>query len=170
MKAQKAFKKLEAELIKTSSSVFVILSLQSNSREEAFFKIACFAKKHRLVENTEALYEELVQRKEKITSVSGCGIALPEASQIKAGHSYAFILCRLKSGIKFNSVKNPVCIIIVSLGNKESNLLRLKIMLYLARMLKTDEYRNKFLQAEIKNEVYRLLKRIVLESKKKSIF
>ncbi|MCX6765119.1 MAG: PTS sugar transporter subunit IIA [Candidatus Nealsonbacteria bacterium] len=170
MKAQKAVKKPEEELVKISSSVFVILGLQCNSREEAFFKIACFAKKQRLVENAEALYEELVQRKEKITSVSGCGIALPEASQIKAGLSYAFILCRLKSKIEFTSGKEPICIILVSLGRKEMGLLRLKIMLYLARLLKSSDYRNQFLQAGMKDGVYRLLKRVVLESKKKSVF
>jgi mannitol/fructose-specific phosphotransferase system IIA component (Ntr-type) len=170
MQVQRSDERWKAELIKINSSVFVILGLEARSREDVFLEIARFTKKHHLVENAETLYKELMLSKERITLVSGCGIALPEALQIKAGLSYAFILCRLKSKIKFSSGEQSVCITLVSLGGKEMDLLRLKIMLYLARMLKSSDYRNQFLETKTNKDVYSLLKRVVLESRKKSIF
>ncbi len=74
---------------------------------------------------------------------------------------FAFILCRTKEPVDFDPLHGkPVRIILAAFARNRDSLSGLKPMLYLARILKFEEYWNKFIEAETINDVYRLLQKI----------
>jgi mannitol/fructose-specific phosphotransferase system IIA component (Ntr-type) len=56
--------------------------------------------------------------------------------------------------------RKPVRIVLACLKRDNVDLLGLKPMFYLLRMLRSDEYRHKFLDVRTENDIYRLWKEL----------
>ena len=137
----------------------IILDLAGKTKEEVLLNIAKFAKQEKLIKDEQFIYGKLLKREQLGTTAIGQGVALPEACWIDMSKPYAFILCRSKEPVDFNSLDGkPVRIILASLGGDKADLTRLKPMAKLARLLKNSEFRNSFLNVRNIDDVYSLFK------------
>jgi mannitol/fructose-specific phosphotransferase system IIA component (Ntr-type) len=142
------------------SAIFIVLDLKGRSRDEILSNIALFAKRHGLIQNEQMLYKEFLEREKQGTTAIGNGVALPEACWIQMSRPYAFILCRTKELVSFNSLDGePVRIVLASLGRDRDDLSRLKPMSYLVRLLKSPASRSKLIYATSESEVIELFKK-----------
>lgn len=135
----------------------IILDLVGKTKEDVLLNIAKFAKQEKLIQDGQLIYREFLKREQLGTTAIGQGIALPEACWIAMNRSYAFILCRTKEPVDFNSLDGkPVRIILASLGRDKADLTRLKPMARLAGLLKNSEFRDGFLNVKNADDVYLL--------------
>lgn len=142
----------------------IILDLEGKTKEEILFSIAKFAKREKLIPDEQLVYQKFLKREQLGTTAIGKGIALPEACWIEMNRPYAFILCRAKEPVDFNSLDGrPVRIILASLGRDKDDLTMLSPMVKLTRLLKSNQFRNDFLNVRNRNEVYSLFKKIERE-------
>ena len=152
--------KLKADPVKKALTDLVILDLAGQTREAVLLQIANFAKTQGLVDDEQALYQKFLEREGQGTTAIGNGLALPEACWIAMSRPYAFILCRTKEPVEFNSLdKKPVRIIVAELGRDKDDLSRLRPAAKLARLLRNNEFRVSFLKAKNVDEVYPLLEK-----------
>ena len=136
----------------------IILDLAGKTKKEVLLNIAKFAKQEKLIKDEQFIYRKFLKREQLGTTAIGKGVALPEACWMVMSKPYAFILCRTKEPINFNSLDGkPVRIILVSLGRDKADLTRLKPMAKLTKLLKNSEFRNSFLNVRNINDVYSLL-------------
>jgi len=136
----------------------IILNLAGKTKEDVLLNISKFAKQKKLIKNEQLVYREFLKREQLGTTAIGKGVALPEACWIVMSRPYAFILCRTKEPVDFDSLDGkPVRIILVSLGRDKADLTRLKPMAKLAKLLKNSEFRNSFLNVKNTEDVYSLL-------------
>lgn len=149
------------EALKKEYTDLIILDLEGNTKEEALLNIAKFAKKEGIIKCDGSTYERFLEyEKLKGTTAVGNGLACPEAWQIEMVRPYAFILCRTKEPIEYNSSDGkPVRIILASLIKNKDDLSRLKVMARLARLLKNNVFRIDFLNAKDFNDVYLLFEK-----------
>jgi len=136
----------------------IILDLEGKTKEEVLLNIAKFAKQEKLIKDEYPIYRKFLEREQLGTTAIGKGVALPEACWIAMSRPYAFILCRTKEPVDFNSLDGkPVRLILVALGGNKTDLTRLKPMVKLTRLLKNREFRNSFLNVKNTEDVYSLL-------------
>ncbi len=137
----------------------IILDLAGKTKEEVLLNIAQFAKQKKLIKDEQLIYRKLLKREQLGTTAIGQGVALPEACWMAMNKPYAFILCRTKEPVDFNSLDGkPVRIILASLGGDKADLTRLKPMAKLTGLLKNSEFRNSFLNVRNTDDVYSLFK------------
>jgi len=137
----------------------IILDLAGKTKEEVLLNISKFAKQEKLIKDEQLIYRKFLEREQLGTTAIGKGVALPEACWIAMSRPYAFILCRTKKPVNFNSLDGkPVRIILVSLGRDKADLTRLKPLAKLARLLKNSEIRDSFLNVKNIDNVYSLFK------------
>ena len=137
----------------------IILDLEGKIKEDVLLNISKFAKQEKLIKDEQLIYRKLLKREQLGTTAIGQGVALPEACWINMSRPYAFILCRTKEPVDFNSLDGkPVRIILASLGRDKADLTRLKPMAKLAGLLKNSEFRNSFLNVRNSDDVYSLFK------------
>jgi len=137
----------------------IILDLAGKTKEEVLLNISKFAKQEKLIKDEQLIYRKFLEREQLGTTAIGKGVALPEACWIAMSRPYAFILCRTKKPVNFNSLDGkPVRIILVSLGRDKADLTRLKPLAKLARLLKNSEFRDSFLNVKNIDNVYSLFK------------
>jgi len=136
----------------------IILDLAGKTKEDVLLNIAQFAKQEKLIKDEQLIYRKFLKREQLGTTAIGQGIALPEACWIDMSRPYAFILCRTKEPVDFDSLDGkPVRIILASLGRDKADLTRLKPMAELTGLLKSSEFRNSFLNVENPEDVDSLL-------------
>jgi mannitol/fructose-specific phosphotransferase system IIA component (Ntr-type) len=141
-------------------AIFITLGLKGRTKDEILSNIALFAKRQGLIQDEKMLYKKFLEREKQGTTAIGNSIALPEACWIQMSRPYAFILCRTKEPVSFNSLDGePVRIVLASLGRDRDDLSRLKPMSYLVRLLKSAASRSKLTHATSESEVIELLKK-----------
>jgi mannitol/fructose-specific phosphotransferase system IIA component (Ntr-type) len=141
-------------------AIFITLDLKGRYKNEILLNIALFAKRQGLIQDEKMLYKKFLKREKQGTTAIGNGVALPEACWIQMSRPYAFILCRTKEPVSFNSLDGePVRIVLASLGRDRNDLSRLKPMSYLVRLFKSAASRSKLIRATSEREVVALLKK-----------
>ncbi len=149
---------LELQIIKEEFTDFVILDLEGKTREDVLLNIAKFAKEKGLIANEQIVYQKFLAREGLGTTAIGASVALPEACWIEMARPYAFILCRTKEEIAFNSLdKKPVRIILATLGGDKDDLSRLKYIRRFVAALESIHFRTRFLKAATEADVYSVL-------------
>lgn len=139
-------------------AIFITLDLKGRTKDEILSNIALFAKRQGLIKDEKILYKKFLVREKQGTTAIGNDVALPEACWIQMSRPYAFILCRTKEPVSFNSLDGEtIRIVLASLGRDKDDLSRLKPMLYLVRLLKSAASRNKLIHATSKSEIIELL-------------
>jgi PTS system nitrogen regulatory IIA component len=143
---------------------FVILNLAGSTKEEVLSLISKFAKEKGLVKNQQYLCDILLEKERMGSTAIGGGIALPEACFIEMSQHHAFILCRVKAGVDFDSFDGkPVYIMLVFLCTEKNDLPEFKLILKLLNLLKSDKYREQFMEVSTEYEMYQLLEKISLQ-------
>lgn len=135
----------------------IILDLGGNTKSEIFSGIVKFALDKGLVKDGRFLYDSLSEKDSRGTSGIGDGIALPEAAFVEMSRSYAFIFCRTKDPVDFDSLDGiPVRILLVSLKSDKINFLDLKPMSRILQLIKSDDSRRKIMDAKTEDDIYDL--------------
>jgi PTS system nitrogen regulatory IIA component len=156
--------KQECAKLKPAFFDFVILNLVGSTKEEVFFAISKFAKGKGLVKNQQYLYERLLEKERMGSTAIGGGIALPEACFIEMSQHHALILCRAKAGVDFDSFDGkPVYIMPVFLCTEKNDLSWLEPILQLVNLLKSDKYKDRFMEVSTEYEMYQLLEKVSLQ-------
>lgn len=108
----------DLEKIKKEFTDLIILDLEGKTKEEVLLNIAKFAKEKDLARYDGSIHERFLKNEDaRGTTAVGNGLACPEACGIEIGRPYAFILCRTKKPIEYNSPDGkPVRIILASLS------------------------------------------------------
>lgn len=149
---------LELQIIKEELTDLIILDLEGRTKEDVLLNIAKFVKEKGLIKDEQPVYQKFLDREKSGTTAIGKSIALPEACWIEMTRPYAFILCRTKEEIDFNSLdKKPIRIILASLGGDKENLTRMKYIARFVAALKSIHFRIRFLKAKTEDDVYSVL-------------
>lgn len=149
---------LELQIIKEELTDLIILDLEGKTKEDILLNIARFAKEKGLIKDERIVYQKFLDREKFGSTTIGKGIALPEACWIEMTRPYAFILCRTKEEIDFNSLdKKPIRIILASLGGDKEDLTRMKYIARFVTALKSVHFRTMFLTAKTEKDVYSVL-------------
>ncbi len=123
------------EKLKKEFTDLILLDLEGNTKEEILLNIAKFAKGKGLIKDDQFLCMKFIKREQLGTTAIGNGLALPEACWIEMSRPYAFILCRTKESVEFNSLDGRlVRIILASLGKDKDDLARLRPMAQLVKL------------------------------------
>ncbi len=136
----------------------ILLNLEGQTKADVLSNIAKAAKQKGLIENEQSILEKFLKREEKGTTAIGNGLALPEAYSEQINYPFAFILCRTREPVNFDSLDGkPVSIILVSLIRDKNTPELLKAMAQVSRFLRKEDFREAFLKAKDENEVHALL-------------
>ncbi len=142
---------------------FVILHLAGSTKEEVLSGLSRFAKEKGLIKNQQYLYERFLEKERMGSSAIGNGIALPEACFLEMSQHHATILCRTDA-VDFDSFDGkPVSIILAFLCTEKKDISKFESMLRLVNSLKSDKYRDKFMEIDTEGEMYCLLEEISLQ-------
>jgi PTS system nitrogen regulatory IIA component len=152
----------EFKKVKQEFTDLVILDLEGKNKEEILLGIANLAKYKGLLRDERLAYARFLEKEKLGTTAIGNGVALPEAHMIEMNRPLAFILCRTRLPVDFGALDGkPVRVLLASFVRSRDDLSGLKPMLYLARILKFEEYWEKFMEAKTQDDVFRLLQKIV---------
>ena len=101
---------------------------------------------------------EVLQQREKLGSTGiGDGIAIPHG---KLGTLQELIVAfgRSKSGVVFDAMDGkPVYLFFLVLAPEQCTGLHLKVLAKISKMLKASEFRKKLMEAESKNDLYKII-------------
>ena len=146
------------QIVKEEFTDLVALELEGKTRDDILLNIARFAKDKGLIKDEQVTYQKFLERERLGTTAIGNGVALPEACWIEMSRPYAFILCRTKEPVEFNSLDGkPVRVILASLGGDKEELSRLKPISHFVKVLKSKNFRNKFINARTEEDIYIIL-------------
>lgn len=139
--------------------VLIYLDMEGKSKEELFMNLALFAKEKGLTHDEAAIYKELNNyEKAKGTTATGQQIALPTAYSQDITRPFAFILCRARNPVDFDSSNGKsVRILLVSLIKDKNDPKLLKATAQIARLLRKEDFRTAFLRVKNKEEIQSLL-------------
>ena len=148
----------ELQIVKDETTDLIILDLEGKTKEDILLNIAKFAKEKGLIKDERIVYQKFLDRETSGTTAIGAGVALPEACWIEMTRPYAFILCRTKEDVYFNSLdKKPIRIVLASLGGNKEDLTRMKHMTRLVKALKSVNFRTMFLKVKTTEDIYSAL-------------
>lgn len=135
--------------------IFVILDLKGGTKADILRNIALFAKDAGIISNEAIILDKLTLNPILESSMTGMGLALPEAADVNINSVYAFILCRIKQAILFNPTdKWPVKIVLASLVRDKKNFSYLKPMAKLVKLIKDKKFLKMFLNTKDTDEIY----------------
>lgn len=150
------------EDIKKEFTDLIILDLEGKTKEELLLNISKYAKEKGIVKDEKEMYDTLIKREKILSTGLGDGIALPQAENIEMDRPYAYILCRTKEPVDYNSLDGKsVRILIACLISSDyaclRNLSHLTYFGKISKMLRPEKsFKQGFLKAKYINEVYRL--------------
>lgn len=137
----------------------ILLNLEGQTKADVLFNIAKAAKQRDLIKDEQLIFEKFLKREAKNTTAIDNGIALPEAYSEQINPPFAFILCRTKEPVDFESLDGkPARIILASLVKDKTAPELLKTMAEIAGLLRKEDFRGAFLKVKDENEVISLLK------------
>jgi mannitol/fructose-specific phosphotransferase system IIA component (Ntr-type) len=145
--------------IKEAFTDLVFLDIEGKSAKEVLSNIANLLNEVGLIKDKELFYSQLLtMQQDAITLNPGKSVAFPEQYEIPINRAYAFILCRTKNAILFDSplVSKPSNIILITIGAEKE--LRAP-MARLMKILKEGTFCDAFLLAKTKEDVYDLFKK-----------
>jgi len=100
----------------------------------------------------------LLERERLGTTGIGSGIAIPHG-KMEGLKKVLLVVARSTKGVDFESLDhNPVQIIFLLLAPEENLGEHLKILAHISRVLRDQEFRESFLAAKSKEDIYSLLK------------
>lgn len=145
--------------IKEDFTDLVFLDIEGENANDVLSNIANLLNKIGLIKDKELFYSQLLTMQQNaITLTPGKSIALPEQYEIPINRPYAFVLCRTKKAVLFDSplTPKPANIILITIGGEKELLWP---MGRLVKILKDDPFCSAFLSAKTKANVYDLFKK-----------
>jgi len=138
------------------TSVPLMTQLPENAdKKEALYLLTTLASEHKIITDTEKVYQKLIEREQMISTGLGNGIAIPHmrnpSSLVTNGPKIVIGLS--KKGLSYASSDNqPVHLIFLILTDSE--LVHLRIMAKLAQMIRKKNMASKLLKAETPQKIF----------------
>jgi nitrogen PTS system EIIA component len=138
------------------TSVPLMTVLPENiTKEEALHLLTTLASEHKIITDTEKVYQKLIEREKMISTGIGNGIAIPHmrnpSSLVIDGPKIVIGLSR--DGVTYDSADNqPVRLIFLILTDSE--VVHLRIMAKLAKMIRKNNMASKLLKADTTQKVF----------------
>lgn len=142
--------------MKNDFTDLVYLDAEGKTKEEVFMNIAMFARQKGLIPDEKLVYGRLLAyEKAKGTTAVGRGIACPEAPGLDdLARPFALILCRTREPIDCNAPDGAmVRVILAALSKTTKDSSYLKQAAYVTRLLRSEDWIEKFLKAKSMEEV-----------------
>lgn len=138
-------------------------NLQAKNKTEALNELSEIVIKGSLNLNKLNIYDALLQREKLGSTGIGDGVAIPHG-KISSLEQVIVAFGRSKNGVAFDSIDGkPVHIFFLLLAPENSTSQHLKTLAKICRMLKTDNFRQRLLDAESTSDLYE----IIMEEDKK---
>jgi PTS system fructose-specific IIC component len=149
-----AFEKLTDILTENS----LVLDLDANTKEEAIHELAEKFDALGKIDSIQDFEEAIYQREEESTTGIGMSVAIPHGKSTTVKEP-SVVFGRKKSGINWNSLDGEDSKLIFMIAVPEDNKgdAHLKILQMLSRKLMNNDFREKLLQSQGKDEVMHLL-------------
>lgn len=138
---------------------FVELSVDLASKEDIFMRVARFLEDKRVIAKGEDIFDKLLAREELMTTGIGNGFAIPHAFADGLDQTVAVFLS-LKEPIEFESVDGKfVRYVFVLIGPKNKQVVHLKLLARISRLIGDEEFARELEQVQDKNALLELVDR-----------
>jgi PTS system fructose-specific IIC component len=133
------------------------LEMNYNNKEDILNHLVDLVTNSGKISDIEKFRKAIFDREKKITTGIGSGIAIPHAKS-DGVENFAIAFARSKEGLDFSSMDgNPAHLFFILGAPAEHDDEYLKGMSELSSFLKEPEFRNSLLEAESKDEIFKLL-------------
>lgn len=136
---------------------FILAELQSNSKTDALWELSEYLERSGVVKDKTTLFAALMEREKLCSTGIGENVAIPH-STIKEINQIIALFGRSTKGIDFESLdRKPVYFICLILVPQSSTGQHLKAMTRISRLFKSQDFRDRILNAKNTVEIYSLL-------------
>ena len=148
------------EISKYLNAKLVCSELNAKEKKDVILELANLVKDRSEIKDFDQFVSEVFEREEAMSTGIGHQIAVPHA-RTEAVNGLIIALGRSKSGIEFEAVDGQPVRLVFLLGTPKKDMGEyLKVLAYLTRILKKDEFREKLLEADDPQEMIGLFQRI----------
>ncbi len=137
----------------------IILELKSKKKEEAIRELCELLKGSPEITDFNKFVEEVFEREKLGSTGIGQGVALPHA---RSSYLNKFVVCfgRSQRGVDFESIDSEPVKLIFLLGTPKDDVENyLKTLAHLSRLLRKEDFRERLLKAETKEEIIEIFKK-----------
>ncbi len=148
------------KLSKFCEENLITFNLNASTKEEVIRELVDSISSSNMVNNTEQLYKDVIERESLVTTGVGYGVAFPHA-KTKAVKGIVIAFGRSSEGIEFDAMDHkPVKLFFLIAAPEDAIGAHLNIMARLSFLMKSDENRQKLLEATSPGDVLALMDNI----------
>ena len=145
------------KLSKFCDESLVRFDLKSKSKDKVIEELVELAAASKSVKDQNLLLKDVVEREKLVTTGGGYGVAFPHA-KTKSVRGIVIAFGRSKEGVDFEAMdKRPVQLFFLIAAPEEAIGAHLNVMAKLSHLMKSQENRDRLLQAEVWEEVAEVL-------------
>jgi len=145
------------KLSKFCDESLVRFDLKSKSKDKVIEELVELAAASKSVKDQNLLLKDVVEREKLVTTGVGYGVAFPHA-KTKSVRGIVIAFGRSKEGVDFEAMdKRPVQLFFLIAAPEEAIGAHLNVMAKLSHLMKSQENRDRLLEAEVWEEVAEVL-------------
>ena len=148
------------KLSKFCEENLITFNLNASTKEEVIRELVDSISNSNMVNNAEQLYKDVIERESLVTTGVGYGVAFPHA-KTKAVKGIVIAFGRSTDGIEFDAMDHkPVKLFFLIAAPEDAIGAHLNIMARLSFLMKSDENRQRLLEATSPGDVLALMDNI----------
>ena len=135
----------------------VVFNLKSRTKSEVIEELVDLAGSSNMITDRDALLKDVREREELVTTGVGYGVAFPHA-KTRSAKGIVIAFGRSEEGIDFDAMDHrPVRLFFLIAAPEDAIGAHLNVMARLSYLMKSEENRNKLLQASSQGDVLALI-------------
>ena len=145
------------KLSKFCDENLVVFNLKSRTKSEVIEELVDLAGSSNMIKDRDALLNDVREREELVTTGVGYGVAFPHA-KTRSAKGIVIAFGRSEEGIDFDAMDHrPVRLFFLIAAPEDAIGAHLNVMARLSYLMKSEENRNKLLQASSQGDVLALI-------------
>ena len=145
------------KLSKFCDENLVVFNLKATTKKEVIEELVDVAASSNMIKDRDALLSDVREREELVTTGVGYGVAFPHA-KTKSAKGIVIAFGRSEKGIDFDAMDHrPVQLFFLIAAPEDAIGAHLNVMARLSYLMKSEENRNKLLQASSQGDVLALI-------------
>ena len=145
------------KLSKFCDENLVVFNLKSGTKKEVIEELVDLAAGSNMIKDRDALLNDVREREELVTTGVGYGVAFPHA-KTRSAKGIVIAFGRSQEGIDFDAMDHrPVRLFFLIAAPEDAIGAHLNVMARLSYLMKSEENRNKLLQASSQGDVLALI-------------
>jgi fructose-specific phosphotransferase system IIA component len=145
------------KLSKFCDENLVVFNLKAANKSEVIEELVDVAAGSNMIKDRDALLNDVREREELVTTGVGYGVAFPHA-KTKSAKGIVIAFGRSEKGIEFDAMDHrPVQLFFLIAAPEDAIGAHLNVMARLSYLMKSEENRNKLLQASSQGDVLALI-------------